>query len=524
MMDRIRSIVVGVDLSPPSACALKQAIRIARQDGAAVHAVHILDPLAVMDLEQLFGEGSLLTFRPPPREVLLGEVRRRWESFRSQIAGSSDLELDIRFDHHLPAMLDAIRRHSADLVVLGTHSGEAGPDLVAGSLATACVRKAPCEVLLVRDAHAGPFKVVVACVDFSDTSRRALEQAVNVAARDRASLHVLHVYRSPWQVLPIRPSVLEIPAEAQQRHRERLRRELDAYCRPLCQVLSSLQPRYELYEHPRSYGAGISEYLKRVGADLVVLGTRGRTNLRYVLMGSTAERVVRSTACSVLALKPDCLDGPAAPAILGKARSDVDEVDRVARRERLWGRGGVTGPAGPGWPALSKESAMKVKDIMSAPVVTVRADATLVDIATVMLDRYIGGVPVVTSNGRLAGIVTESDFAAEERGVPFSMLRLPQVLGRWLSKDNLASIYESARKLTAADVMATDVVTVTEDESLEEAVRRMCKSKIHRLPVVRGRVPVGMVTRHDLLTAMVRAGAWARPHPPQAPAPAMATR
>ena len=96
---------------------------------------------------------------------------------------------------------------------------------------------------------------------------------------------------------------------------------------------------------------------------------------------------------------------------------------------------------------------MKVRDIMSAPVVTVREDTPLAEIARLMIDRRIGGVPVVGGDGRLVGIVTESDFSAEERGVPFSLLRLPQLFGHWVSRDNLEAVYEEARNITAGQVM-----------------------------------------------------------------------
>jgi CBS domain-containing protein len=147
---------------------------------------------------------------------------------------------------------------------------------------------------------------------------------------------------------------------------------------------------------------------------------------------------------------------------------------------------------------------MNVSEIMSTPVVTVGAKTTLPEIARIMLDRHIGGVPVVREDGRMIGIVTESDFAAKERGVPFCMLVLPQVLGHWLSKENLERVYEEAKTMTAKDIMTDSMITVTENDTVEEAVKRMCESKVHRLPVVRGHVPIGMLTRHDLLTMMLR--------------------
>lgn len=77
-----------------------------------------------------------------------------------------------------------------DLLVLGAHRISPA-DRSAGTLATACVRKAMASVLLVKDPHAGSFRSVVACIDFSPTSLKALEQAVRLALQDQAVLHVL---------------------------------------------------------------------------------------------------------------------------------------------------------------------------------------------------------------------------------------------------------------------------------------------------------------------------------------------
>jgi CBS domain-containing protein len=149
---------------------------------------------------------------------------------------------------------------------------------------------------------------------------------------------------------------------------------------------------------------------------------------------------------------------------------------------------------------------MKVQEIMVQPVVTVREGTSLEEVARLLLDRRIGGVPVVDGRGNLCGIVTESDFVAKDRGFPFSpfsLYRHPQVLGRWLPKEGVEQIYRAARTMTAEEVMTTNVVTVTEDDPVEEAMKRMLRHEVHRTPVVRGGVPVGMVTRHDLLQMML---------------------
>jgi CBS domain-containing protein len=136
--------------------------------------------------------------------------------------------------------------------------------------------------------------------------------------------------------------------------------------------------------------------------------------------------------------------------------------------------------------------------------VTVRKDTTLEEVARLMLEHRIGGVPVINPTGTLCGVLTESDFTAKEQGIPFSTFRAPQVLGHWLGGERLEQIYAAARRMTARAIMSPHVITVTEVQSAEDAVRLLLRHNIHRLPVVRDGVPVGMVTRHDLLRLLLR--------------------
>jgi CBS domain-containing protein len=140
---------------------------------------------------------------------------------------------------------------------------------------------------------------------------------------------------------------------------------------------------------------------------------------------------------------------------------------------------------------------------MVTPVVTVREDTSLDEVARTLLERHIGCVPVVNTRGELCGIVTESDFAARKSGFPFSTFRWPQIFGQWLPKEGVEQIYAAARTTTAGEIMTGSVVTVTEEAALEDVLRQMIDRDLHRIPVVRGRVPVGIVTRHDLLRLML---------------------
>jgi CBS domain-containing protein len=146
---------------------------------------------------------------------------------------------------------------------------------------------------------------------------------------------------------------------------------------------------------------------------------------------------------------------------------------------------------------------MKISEIMTHPILTVGKDTTLFDAARLMLERNVGCLPVVNDAGKLVGIITESDFTGRERGVPVSVLRLPEVFGQWLSGNEIERIFQESRSRTVAEIMSAPVRTVTEDESVTEVVTRMIKSDLKRLPVVREGIPIGIVTRHDLLKLMV---------------------
>ena len=146
---------------------------------------------------------------------------------------------------------------------------------------------------------------------------------------------------------------------------------------------------------------------------------------------------------------------------------------------------------------------MQVKDIMVHPVETIGEDTTLEEIAQILLARHISCLPVIGADGKVSGIITESDFMLKERAMPFSGVRVPQVFHQWLTKGHLDELYHQARTMTAKDIMSSPVVTVSEEQTLEDLVLLMMHRKLHRVPVVREGVPVGMVASHELLKLMI---------------------
>lgn len=123
---------------------------------------------------------------------------------------------------------------------------------------------------------------------------------------------------------------------------------------------------------------------------------------------------------------------------------------------------------------------MLVRDVMSVRLLCARPDTPIQEVARTLVRDRIGGMPVVDSEGRIRGIVSESDLQPVSEGAP----------GR--------------ARLTATDVMTRPVITLTEDDTVTQAARVLKRHHVKRAPVVReGRV-VGMVTQSDLLRPYLR--------------------
>jgi CBS domain-containing protein len=143
---------------------------------------------------------------------------------------------------------------------------------------------------------------------------------------------------------------------------------------------------------------------------------------------------------------------------------------------------------------------MNVKHIMTWPVFSIGPDATVLQAVQLMLRHKISGLPVVDADGKLLGIVTEGDFL--RRAETATERRRPRWLNFLVGPGRLADEYVQTHTRKIADVMTSEPYTITEDTSLEEVVTLMEKHRIKRLPVVRKKLLVGIVSRANLLHAL----------------------
>src|ERR1700730_6324660 len=145
--------------------------------------------------------------------------------------------------------------------------------------------------------------------------------------------------------------------------------------------------------------------------------------------------------------------------------------------------------------------AMEVRDVMTPRVISIEADAPIMRAVRLMLQNRISGLPVVGPKGELVGMVTEGDFL--RRGEIGTQRRRNRWLEFLIGPGRLADEYVHARGRRGGEVMTRERVPVPEDPPLDEVVRLMERHRIKRLPVLRDGKLVGIVTRANIMHALV---------------------
>jgi CBS domain-containing protein len=116
---------------------------------------------------------------------------------------------------------------------------------------------------------------------------------------------------------------------------------------------------------------------------------------------------------------------------------------------------------------------MQAKDIMTRDIITVSPTMPIRALAMTLIKNQISGAPVAGKNGKIVGVVSEADIVAKK------------------GKD-------------VKSIMSKKIISVDEDTAVEEIARLMTTQKIKRVPVMRGDIVVGIVSRADIVSAIAR--------------------
>jgi len=294
---QIRNVLVAIDFSAPSLEAIEAALPLIKHFGTDLHLVHVFEPdyqassmvaipLVVSELE--VGEGVRRQLRDLAKDY---SVPLRRENIRA-IKGRPFEEIC-----RLAQEIDI------DLIVIATRGNTGLKHLLLGSTAERVIRYSPCPVLVVRgsDSKKKParqlatFRKILVPVDFSDCSMKGLEYAKKLAREFRAKLILLHSIALQYYVASDEYARYDLPLLLEQ-----IDEAAKQQMRDLVQQTNWNGVEVETSIEIGHAGQEICAEATQHNAGLIAISTHGRTGFKHVLLGSTAEYVVRHASCPVL--------------------------------------------------------------------------------------------------------------------------------------------------------------------------------------------------------------------------------
>lgn len=148
---------------------------------------------------------------------------------------------------------------------------------------------------------------------------------------------------------------------------------------------------------------------------------------------------------------------------------------------------------------------LKAKDIMTRDVITVKEETTVRELAQLFITRKISGAPVENSEGRVIGVVTESDliFQNKKLHMPITV----DILDAFIFLESPNKMEKELKKMaasTAGEICSQKLVSVSPDTNLEDLATLMTEKKIHTLPVIDEDKLVGVIGKTDIIRTIAR--------------------
>jgi nucleotide-binding universal stress UspA family protein len=303
IMTQLNQILCPVDFSDLSRRALDHAFAIARSYASTVTALHVVPPApVVIPTPYYFGAevAPPMVLPPTDRGTVEAELQRFVAS--EQVPGLRVDTLVAEAPQPYAEILVQADRLRSDLIVLGTHGRSGFERLFLGSVTEKVLRKSARPVMTVPpktpDAMPlGPaaFTRILCAIDFSDSSKLALDYAISLARKNGAALTLTHVLETRPLYADFAPAVtIDIDAWTREA-RARLHAMVPDAARASVNVT-------EIVHEGKPYRE-ILQLAKTLDVDLILLGVRGRGAADMFFFGSTTHHVIREARCAVLTLR-----------------------------------------------------------------------------------------------------------------------------------------------------------------------------------------------------------------------------
>src|SRR5215475_12991491 len=348
------------------------------------------------------------------------------------------------------ALMERATNWGADLIVVGSQGRSAIGRFILGSVSRKIATEALCSVRVARATARKddrPARIIIGMdgSSFANAAVKAVAARQWLAGAEARIVTItkpFHMYGETPEMQWSRARVIQDAAMA----------EISEAGLAVSSKVIEGDPKRALIEEADAWGA-----------DCIFIGSRGLNGaLQRFFLGSVSTGVVTNASCSV-------------------------EVVRLAERsvERPTEEEGV--------------GKIKVVDVMTKVVIAVRADTPLQEIARLLKEHRIGGAPVIDGEGKVIGIVSDCDLFLKQKRVRRMGIHAPAIFGQLIEPEDIAEIYERARRLTAADVMTKAAVTVEPRDQVGQVAERMMRDNLRRLPDTREGKLVGIISRSDIV-------------------------
>lgn len=308
-MQRFNNILCVIEAEAEQRWVLERAVALAQSQQARLTVLTVLEPvppvagIVPQNVEQALAQR------------FVGHVAALLQA----IPGAMAPQAKAVFGRGYLEVIHEVLRHGYDLVLKPARADADLRSVLFGSNDMHLLRKCPVPVWLLKEGSAVPYRRILAAVDFdpaaaaaaAELNRHIIELAAALALAESAELHVVHVWEAAaentlrlWAPGAGETQVAAYVAEERQRH-ERWLQELMAASAAIWlgqETLNYLKPQLHL---PRgNAGKEVPTLAHTLQADLIVMGTLGRSGIPGLLIGNTAETILHKVECAVLALKP----------------------------------------------------------------------------------------------------------------------------------------------------------------------------------------------------------------------------
>lgn len=274
----IKNILVPTDFSKCSVDAVKVAAQLAKKLNATIHLLHVIEtPVVAYD-------AGMVNFESLPQAMFMKEMAQ--DNMKSLLAESFLKEVTIKhkieYDAIYTRISHYVESHHINLIVMGSHGAKGFNEIVLGSNAERVVRHSPCPVLTIKQNYSNfDVKDIIVASDFKSEADEMFKGFKQFTSLFKAKLHLVRVNT---------PLNFETTAESNKKMKKFAdRNKLENYT--LC-----------IYNDATEED-GVLNYADEINADLLLIGTHGRTGLAHLIKGSIAEDLLNHSKRAVLSIK-----------------------------------------------------------------------------------------------------------------------------------------------------------------------------------------------------------------------------